>query len=98
MAQPSFSNGAAYGDLDNDGDLDLVISNENQLSFVYKNNSRETNHNNYLGVTLTGKEKNSFAIGSKIKVFAGDQIFRGDLLTSRAVVVVVVDVRIIRIA
>ena len=83
FSTPSFSNGAAYGDLDNDGDLDLVISNENQLSFVYKNNSRETNHNNYLGVTLTGKEKNSFAIGSKIKVFAGDQIFTREMVPSR---------------
>ena len=66
-----------------DLDLDLVISNENQLSFVYKNNSRETNHNNYLGVTLTGKGKNSFAVGSKIKAFAGDQIITREMIPSR---------------
>ena len=71
FTQPSFSNGAAYGDLDNDGDLDLVINNENQPSFVYRNNRREQNKNNYIGMLLKGKDKNTFAIGSKIKVIKG---------------------------
>jgi hypothetical protein len=71
LGQATFSNGAAYGDLDNDGDLDLVISNENDLSFVYKNNSREIGNNNFIGLTLEGSGKNTFAIGSKIKIFAG---------------------------
>ncbi|MDZ7613290.1 MAG: FG-GAP-like repeat-containing protein [Flavobacteriaceae bacterium] len=47
MDIPSFSNGAAYGDLDNDGDLDLIVNNVNAKAFVYKNKSREILKNNY---------------------------------------------------
>ena len=83
FTQPSFSNGAAYGDLDNDGDLDLVINNENSPAFVYKNNSREINKNNYIGFNLKGKGKNSFAIGSEIKVFIGDQILSREVQPTR---------------
>ena len=83
FTQKSFSNGAAYGDLDNDGDLDLVINNENGPAFVYKNNSRELNKNNYLGVLLKGKNKNTFAIGSRIKVYADGQLFSREVVPSR---------------
>ncbi len=64
---PSFSNGCAYGDLDNDGDLDLVINNVNMPSFVYENNSNE---NAFTKIRLKGTKLNSKCIGAKVIVHA----------------------------
>lgn len=83
FTQPSFSNGAAYADLDNDGDLDLVINNENQPAFVYKNNARMQNKNHYIGLQLKGDNNNKFAVGSKIKIYKGNQLFYRELYPCR---------------
>jgi enediyne biosynthesis protein E4 len=70
LDEPSFSNGSAYGDLDNDGDLDLVINNVNMPCFVYRNQSRELHpENKFLKLSLKGNTKNTQAIGSKVTLY-----------------------------
>ncbi|WP_246848988.1 VCBS repeat-containing protein [Aquimarina sp. U1-2] len=82
LAEPTFSNGAAYGDLDNDGDLDLIVNNFNMPAFVYQNNS-DTDKNRYVKIRLMGVDKNTFAIGSVVKVYAQDQVLRKEIIPSR---------------
>ncbi|RDY61561.1 VCBS repeat-containing protein [Flagellimonas nanhaiensis] len=62
---PMNSNGAAYGDLDNDGDLDLVLNNSSDVASIFKNNSEE---HNFIKLSLKGKQKNVDAIGAKVKI------------------------------
>ena len=64
------SNGAVYADLDNDGDLDLVVNNINAEASVYQNNSREQNGNNSISVDVKGSGQNTRAIGAKVYVYA----------------------------
>jgi len=80
---PSFSNGAAYGDLDNDGDLDLVVNNVNMPSFVYRNESVEKKAGNYLVVTLRGKGKNTGAVGANATLYADGLIGYQELIPAR---------------
>ena len=76
LGDPSFSNGSAYGDLDNDGDYDLIVNNVNMESFIYRNNSEKLFPlNNYIKIQLEGDRENINAIGSTVTVYIRDQIF-----------------------
>ncbi len=79
FTKPSFSNTVAYADLDNDGDLDMIVNNENQPAFVYKNNARQLNQNSYISVSLKGNGGNTFAIGATIKIYQGYQIISREI-------------------
>jgi hypothetical protein len=77
LDQPSFSNGAIYADLDNDGDLDYVINNINQEAFVYENQlynaktTRDTSGSNFIKIKFKGTRGNMDGLGAIATVFFG---------------------------
>jgi len=83
FVEAEFSNGAAYSDLDNDGDLDLVINNVNQPASVYKNTA-SAKGNHFITVQLKDENsQNAMAIGATVKVKTGDQILSQQHFTAR---------------
>lgn len=78
--KPSFSNGAVYADLDNDGDLDLVVNNLNEPSALYKNNAPTKN---YLKIRFNGSKSNTKGIGAKVSCFAKGQWQLAENYTTR---------------
>ncbi len=86
MTQSTISNGAAYADLDNDGDLDLIINHINQPAGIFKNlviEKSEENPPSFLKIKFKGKSPNSFAIGAKVTAYHQDNLFFQENYTTR---------------
>ena len=73
-SKESYSNGGIEVDLDNDGDLDIVVNNVNENAFILKNNARELQPtNNYLSIGFKGPENNHFGIGAKVIAYTNSK-------------------------
>ena len=84
LGEPIHSNGAAYGDLDNDGTLDLVINNVNKPAQIFKNRGKSLYPEKHsIQFQLIGKGKNTQAIGAQIRVKAGGKSFYLEQMPNR---------------
>lgn len=83
VGEPSFSNGAAYGDLDNDGDLDLVINNLNQQAMVYRNKASDKLDHHFLQLKLQGSPSNTYSIGAHVYAYTNSGILHAEVMPTR---------------
>ncbi|OEK03401.1 hypothetical protein BFP97_18555 [Roseivirga sp. 4D4] len=83
LSQPSFSTGAAYADLDNDGDLDIITSNLNQESFLYENRTIQMDSTSFLRVRLTVDGNTTRAVGARVELKVADQSFASEISVTR---------------
>lgn len=80
----SFSNGACYADLDNDGDLDLIVNNVNEPAFILENKQNEAaEKRNFIKITFEGNAPNRFGIGAKVFLYYGNQKIVKENYTTR---------------
>lgn len=73
LGKPGYSNGAAYADLDNDGDLDLVVNNVNEEVGLFKNTTSDRGVRHFLKINFKGDSSNRFGIGTKVTLYADAQ-------------------------
>ena len=73
MNRKSYSNGAAFADLDNDGDLDIIVNNINEKAYIYRNNSESLTNHHFLKFKIKGSEKNTFGVGTRVIVFTAGE-------------------------
>jgi hypothetical protein len=83
IREPSYSNGVAYADLDNDGDLDLIVNNIDQEALIYKNNASETKSGNWLKVKFDGPQRNRMGIGSVVTIWSNGKTQTSELTLTR---------------
>ena len=79
---PSLSNGATYADLDNDGDLEIIVNNINQEATILKNNTIEQNQGSFLKIDLQGVDKNKYGVGAKVTLIFDDKSIQTKELTN----------------
>ncbi len=83
ITETSYSNGMAYADLDNDGDLDLVVNNIDAEAFIYKNNARELSLGNYLKIAFAGSSNNKMGIGTTVTIWKSGMMQMAELTLER---------------
>ncbi|MGB5356591.1 MAG: VCBS repeat-containing protein [Eudoraea sp.] len=81
--EKSFSNGCIYADLDNDGDLDLVVNNLNEEAFLIENKISKNKDAHYIKISLKGGQKNRFGIGTKILAYTANGILKQENFVSK---------------